>query len=254
MSKPQPSVSIPFGREWRIKRPFVYRYLERRFVDSFFETGTLRLSSFASFAKHADEQRLDSGEGDGVVCHRNSGGTGQTIIARLCQGRNAFVLCGATCFRTELADAFGTDSGFRIDDTLAFADVVSRYVPGFCMGIEGPCHYSPKKLLVRDMGAIDFDSLKADEDANKVDLQKLMALVSTMAGDDMFFLKSDRFAHQNEYRLLWHTPNDVAGHIDISCPEARQFCTRFEDLLAETMNDQAEGRRTNPNEQVLTDG
>jgi len=236
MSEPQPPVSIPLAREWKIKRPFVYRYLDRCFVDSFFETGELRLSSFASFAQHVDEQRLDSREGDGVVFQINSEGSGQTIAARICQGRNAFVLCGATCFRTKLAGDFCTDSGFRIDNTVAFADVVSQYVPGFCMGIEGPCHYSPKRMLVRDIGAVEFDSLRADEDTNKVDLQKLMKLVSKIAGDDMFFLKSEKYAHQNEYRLMWHTPHEVAGYIDIVCPEARQFCTRFEDLVAETVD------------------
>jgi len=135
--------------------------------------------------------------------------------------------------KTDLAGCFGTDSGFRIDDTAAFADAVSRYIPGFLLGAEGPCQYMAKRMLVRDMGRVEFESFLESPGSKTVDTQKFIAFIAGMAGDDAFFLKSDEYAHQSEYRLLWHTPNPVSGYIDIVCPDARQFCTRFEDLIAE---------------------
>lgn len=234
MSKPQPSISVQFGREWRIRRPVIYRYLEKTFVDSFFETGSLRISSFSTFAKHKDEERQDSKEGYGLVVHRNNEGQGQTMVASISQGHNAYVLCGAMSFRPELAQAFGADSGFRINDSIGFSEAISKYIPGFYIGMEGPCLYLPRRTIDRDMGPVDLDSMKVSPEGKELDMGKLFQAVFSAAGDDLFFLKSDRFAHQNEYRLLWHSPREVSGHIDIVCPEARQFCTRFEDMWAES--------------------
>ncbi len=233
MSKPQPSISIQFGREWRIRRPIVYRYLEKQFVDAFFETGALRLSSFAAFAKHTDEERLDGAEGTGMVVHRNHEGQGQTIVATVAQGHNAFVLCGSTSLRLELSKTFGTNSGFRINDSIGFSEAISKYIPGFYIGMEGPCMYVAKRIVDRDMGPINLETLKVAPGAKEFDMGKMFQTVFSIAGDDLFFLKSEKYAHQNEYRLLWHTPRDVSGHIDILCPEARQYCSRFEDLFVE---------------------
>jgi hypothetical protein len=233
MSRPQQPISIQFGREWRIRRPAIYRYLERNFVDAFFETGSLRISSFCKFAQHSDEERKDGAEGRGVVIHRNSEGQGQTMVAGIGQGSNAYVLCGSTIFQPELAQSFGTDSGFRINDSLGFGETISRYIPGFSIGQEGACLYLAKRTVYRDMGPIDFDALKVHADGDAIDLGKMSQAIFGAAGDDLMFIKSDKFSHQNEYRLLWHTPREVSGHIDIECPEARQFCTRFEDMWAE---------------------
>lgn len=42
-----------------------------------------------------------------------------------------------------------------------------------------------------------------------------------------FFIKDRRFATQAEYRLIWHSSQEIAPYIDIACPEAVQFCTRI---------------------------
>ena len=233
MSKPQSSISVQFGREWRIRRPVIYRYMERRFVDAFFETGSLRISSFAAFANHKDEQRKDSNEGQGIVIHRNSEGQGQTTVSVIAQRHNAYVLCGAKAYRDNLAHSFNTDSGFRINDSLGFSEAICKYLPGFYMGMEGPCLYLAKRTVMSDMGHIDFESMKTSKEEKEMDMVKLAQNIFATAGDDLFFLKSDVYAHQNEYRMLWLSPHDVTGHIDIVCPEARQFCTRFEDMWSE---------------------
>jgi hypothetical protein len=207
--------------------------LEKEFVDAFFETGALRLSSFERFSQHADEQRLDASEGKGIVAHINAEGEGQTIMARIGQGHNAYVLCASTFYSGNLAEAFNADSGFRINDIFGFANAVSRYVPGFVVGREGPCLYLQKRVLNRDMGRIELDSLRVSSDSKNMDMGKMMQTIFGMAGDDLFFLKSSKYAHQNEYCLLWCTSGQVNPYLDITCPEARNFCTRFEDLPTE---------------------
>jgi hypothetical protein len=104
MSKPQSAIAVHVAREWRIRRPYVYRYLEREYVDRFFKEGALRVSSFAQFAEHPDEERQDGKEGWGTVIQTTPGGAaGHTLFAHMSQGANAYVLCGSTIFSTELA-------------------------------------------------------------------------------------------------------------------------------------------------------
>ncbi len=228
MSRPQQPVSVTFVQEWRIRRPVIYRYLDKQFVDAFFETGRLRISSFAAFAEHKDEERRDSSEGVGIV-HLNTEGGSPYMTAVVAQGRNAYVLCGAQNYSPGLAHAFGADSGFRINDSIGFSQAVSKHLPGFQMGLEGPCHYLANKTVIRATSHNDLIS----PEAKTLDLGHITQTVFAAAGDDLFFIKAEEFAHQNEYRLIWHTPSAVSGHINIVCPEAREFCTHFEDMRPE---------------------
>jgi hypothetical protein len=236
MSNPQATIGLHFGREWRIRRPYVYRYLDSRYVDDFFRDGSLRISSFKSFANHDDEQRNDATEGQGMIWNTTSEGAGQTMVAVMSQGNNAYVLCGSTSHDPSLADAFSADSGFRINDTTAFADAVGHRISGFTGGIEGACLYLARKNVQRDVGLVNLDNLKTDSSGQSLDLGKMMGFFGDLAGDDLYFMKPNRYSHQNEYRLLWFAHDEANVYADIKCPEARQFCTRFEDLWSDVQS------------------
>lgn len=233
MNKPQPSVSVQFGSEWKVRRPYLYRYLEKEFVDSFFENGTLRLSSFFAFSKHKDEARLDSSEGKGIVTHVNSEGEGQTIFTVLGLGVNSYVMSTSLHFSPELESDFNTDSGFRINDIFGFCNAISRHIPGFQTGLEGPCFYLEERVLDRDMGRIDIESWRATPDSKSLDLGKVSQSLFGMAGDDLCFLKTNIHSRQVEYRLMWNSSIGADSVLDIHCPEARTFCSRFEEFRTE---------------------
>lgn len=236
MSHPQPPIATHFCSEWKIRRPYLYRYLQKEFVDDFFESGALRLSSFVQFSKHTDEQRLDADEGFGVVSNRTSDGGGQTLIASIGQGHNAYVLCSSTLYNKDIATSFETDSGFRIDNILEFANAISRHIPSFISGIDGPCHYLPQRNLARGVGYMNIEEMKTSDSQN-IDMNKMLQATAALAGEDMLFLKQTRYSSQCEYRMLWNTRNTADEYLDIVCPEAVQFCTRFEDLYAENVED-----------------
>jgi hypothetical protein len=233
MPIPQQSIIVHFVHEWRTRKPNIYRYLHKKYVDEFFKVGNLRLSSFVTFSQHSDEQRRDTKEGSGIVYHENKSGQGQWMMAATSQGHNAYVLCASTIYQKKLASAFGTNSGFRIDNIIGFCEAVSRYLPGFIGGIDGPCLYLSENVISRDLGRIDMEAMKTTDGTGNYDLNKAAGLVSEIAGDDLVFLKSERYVHQYEYRTLWMTSNTVNGCIDIKCPEARQYCTRFEEIRLE---------------------
>jgi len=229
MSKPQIPIAVQLLKEWRIRRPYVYRYMQKEFVDLFFDKGILRLSSFSSFSKHQDEERLDTREGQGIVQNIDHAGTGQTLFAVMSQGQDAYVLCGAMKHSTDLAQAFAVDSGFRINDTTAFGCAISNVIPGFKGGLEGACIYAEDRVVRRKAGQVDLESMRVSPEGKDLDGGKMFAAVSNLAGDDLFFLKQKQYEHQCEYRLVWAAA-DAQEFIDITCPEARDSCTRFEDL------------------------
>ena len=94
-SSPQTLV-MSFGRQWSIVRPRLYRHLEVEYVDGFFRDGSLRLSSFAHFAKHPDEQLRDTAEGIGS---RFGVGAQATIAMVGGRGTDCFVLCAITTLK-----------------------------------------------------------------------------------------------------------------------------------------------------------
>ena len=54
--------------------PNVYRYLDKKFVDLFFEDGIIRLGSFSRFQKYPDEVRGDISEGKGAIQSKSKEG------------------------------------------------------------------------------------------------------------------------------------------------------------------------------------
>lgn len=230
MNKQHGPILFQSQTPWSIRRPNLYRYLEKKYVDEFFDTGALRISSFSHFAKHNDAERQDTKEGKTVAVNVDHKGKGQTIFIRAVVGSNAYVFCTSTLHSKDISEAFKTNSGFRIDNIIEFGKAIARYIPG-CVAVgEGSCIYSPNKQLVRNLDAINSEDLENLANQNAMSGEKLKKFYLQLVGDDGCYLKDDKYAHQNEYRMLWVSPRDVEGYLDIQCPEATNFCTRFEDF------------------------
>lgn len=219
--------------EWLIRRPYVFRYLEKQYVDLFFSKGILRLSSFSVFSQHNDEERRDTKEGRGSLYNVDHDGEGQYLFSVMSQGHDCYVLCGSQVYSSSLAKQFFPNSdsvsGFRINDTTAFGVELADAIPSFKGGLEGPCIYNDG-LIVRKAGRIDYLTVQPNG-KKTVDLDKLTSGLFGAAGNDLFFVKSKKYHHQLEYRLLWAVHEKVEYYIDVTCPDAVQFCTRFEDIV-----------------------
>ncbi|UPG88317.1 hypothetical protein L2Y96_12890 [Luteibacter aegosomaticola] len=214
-------LQVLFPRPWQIRRPVVTRYMETAYVDAFFRDGSLRLSSFRRFRQYADEVRGDGLEGRASQTWTHPDG-GHSAIVTINGGR-CFVLCGASSEGPAIAEAFGTDDGFRILDTVAFADVVSRHIPGFIQGVEGLCMYRDDVGLIKAMPQMFTEADEADPTAAFERFDKAIQTESV----DSFFLKRLRYATQCEYRLIWMALGDEVDCIEIKCPEAIPFTERL---------------------------
>ena len=222
-SSPQTLV-MNFGRQWSIVRPRLYRHLEAKYVESFFRDGSLRLSSFAHFAKHPDEQLRDTAEGIGS---RFGVGSQATIAMVGGRGTDCFVLC-ATLHNTEdVRQQFGHSACIAIDNVAGFANAVSLKLPYFTHGFEGSVIYTDETAIYKDIGAATTEELMEryrNPDGKTLSMDMLRDMAQMTGGIEEYFIKHSRHAQECEYRLLWATSQTVEPFIDIKVPDARQFC------------------------------
>lgn len=195
--------------------------MKTQFTDDFFRDGSLRLSSFRTFRSYADEVRGDAFEGRANQTWIHPDG-GQSAIAGMNGGR-CFILCGACSEGPEIAEAFETTDGFRILNTLAFADAVSRQIPGFVSGVEGLCLYREDTNLTKHMPQM----FTVEDEANPEPAFDRFEKAVRDEAVDSYFIKRRKYATQCEYRLLWMALGDELDHIDIKCPEAIRFTERL---------------------------
>lgn len=190
--------------------------MEQRFVEQFFEDGSLMLSSFERFAKHKDEHRNDAAEGTGV---RFLTGSDFTTVSVTGRGFDCYVLCGSTVNTKAVRKCFrDADGCLVIDNPLAFANAVSTYIPGFRGGYAGHCIYQDEPYIDRHNPDLSMsDVLPKTFD----DLHNLMLM---SGGAEELFVKHARYAAQAEYRMLWTSALPMQDFIIVKCPEARQFC------------------------------
>lgn len=221
-----PIININFSNPWKVRHPYVFRYLPKQFVDDFFRDGSIRISALEDFKRHEDKQRNDATEGSGMIAHSLADYAMMSVISA---GRNSLILCGSTSYSPDLGNVFNCDSGFRIDNLENFASAIGRCIPGFLGGSQVPCLYSNIKCSsIKGLG-IDPNLLK---DLNyKLSLEGLLSAINGLgAFQEVCYLKDIEFKHQCEYRFIWDTDRLTASFIDIKCPEARAYCTRFEML------------------------
>lgn len=220
------TISMAMHRQWQIIRPRVYRFLPSQFVDKFFEDGSLRLSSLAKFAQHADEQRKDTAEGFGVRV-----GTGTHMMMASVHGRgvDCYVLCGSMHNTKNIAAAFpDCDSCIIIDNPLSFAAEVALEIPYFQNGFEGSCIYQDDTTIYKDIADQTPEQLmdKFRNPDGSVSTELLTHTAEQIGGIEEYFLKSSIYIGQSEYRFLWQSRHPVGEFIDIKAPGARRFCRK----------------------------
>ncbi len=220
-------ITLPFTRPWDVRIPITVRYLEKKFIDDFFEDGSLMLSSFHKFRKHKSNQLGDPSEG--LISMQIQGEKSQDAVA-LVDGSCSFVLSTSTIeskeIMVELEPSY--EDGFRINDSVAFAHAVASKLPEFSGGFQGDCIYR-NDLVVRRNNTPDFpfQPPNSEEEAEKY-MEDHQRYIEQQNNLESFFLKALKYSNQNEYRFVWRTTlSEIRQDILIKCPEARNFCERL---------------------------
>jgi len=215
------TIHVPFATSWEVRLPVVTRYLPKEYVDAFFRDGSLRLSSFAAFRQHPDENQGDDREGLPQVESEspNSKGVFLGVV-----GQECYILCGTVIENPVLEGSFHSKHGFRILDTVAFAHCIAQDVPRFAGGMEGPCMYRANTAM-QGVTHEPFRPPGPQDDPEEFGA-RLHAQQSDLARGALF-IKSPRYAHQSEYRMLWFANGTAREYLDIKCSNALRHCTRL---------------------------
>lgn len=210
-------------RRWVLLPPVVYRYMDKQYIEEFFDTGRLMLSSFSKFRAHADEQRGDEQEGMNLIV---GAGCDKVVSAQVEVGRNSYVLCTSVHGNDELMHQFKTNGYFRITDTHYFGRAIADALNGCTDGLEGFCTYKDEHVIRKQM--LPSVSLKFDLNNNiPIDMEKAAEAAIGLAGAEAFFSKRRAYENQTEYRIIWNMDHDVEGSVVIECPDALKFCEKI---------------------------
>ncbi|HEY8215239.1 MAG TPA: hypothetical protein VIG36_14040 [Methylocystis sp.] len=223
---PPHAVTLNFGQQWNVVTPSVFRYEDKQWIDLFFETGALRLSTFNKFASYPDEFRGDRHGHEGFgVCYGETPENKSIVVAQR-QGINALVFCCWHRLDSQLIKGFQRDSVFQIMNTVHFALEVSRQIAGFRHGLEGNCIYRDKLAINRK---IDFELEKYKSPDGNIDMRAFMDAGQALGGPELVLLKTKQYQSQLEYRLLWEVDVTSGDYVDVIVPNARQYCRRVKD-------------------------
>lgn len=225
-------VPVQVTPKWTLLTPRLFRYLDQEYINEFFDTGEIRLSSFAQFVKHSDEERQDD-EGwtinIGNFEDSNDLDASSRVYSVSGAGANAYVLCTSLVESSSLMRSFATDGYFAIEDPWRFAHAVQEVIPDFTTGLQGHCLYSPRSREIYrrlDSNVIDLIEARKNNDGT-LPMELIPEIDALMCGPERLLHKSSRFRQQAEYRILWGIGENVQPHITVSCPEARRYCAKI---------------------------
>jgi hypothetical protein len=192
-------------------------------VDEFFNDGIIWLPSFKKLREHSDESRRDIAEGR-VKMEIEVPNAHHAVIATNAQ--DAYVLCAVTVESGNAKNHFKADSGFRIKDTLAFADCISRQIPGLVGGIQGFCSYRKNTLLQKKL---DVPFKPPESYKNPEEFASEYESFIGAQSIDAFFIKASEYSYQCEYRFIWFVQGvEKEDYKKLCCPEATKFCERID--------------------------
>ena len=203
--------------------PILYRFIEEQYVDMFFKTGKLKLTTFENCKKLEDANRKDENEGR---CDLYGYDGQYTIKMDYGVGSDAIMLC------TSLCSDYTDDKGIAYKKYIEIFDVqglliaIAEQLKGIGCRVKnimfGPCFYTKKELH----GEVHSEAFREKLDKEKkFDWDEMTKLANTIGGNNMFFQKPIEKRSENEFRLLWIV-DDIKKDQDIfvTVPNPERYC------------------------------
>jgi len=218
-------ITAQIAKPYHFLQPIVYRYMPQEYIDLFFETGKLRLSSFSSYTKYEDTVKGDKGEGFNIAT-ATSKKENYSLYAVVGVGTNAYSICTSTILDENLKQKFDCDGVFKIKDSQSFGLAVANKILGFIEGMQGLCQYVDIRSTKKTIESLDLDEMRISPDKKELDMGKMLQKVNEANSIDSFFMKPLSYQYQSEYRFIWLVDKKNNDFLDIECPEAIQFCEK----------------------------
>jgi hypothetical protein len=134
-------------------------------------------------------------------------------------------------------ERFEADNWIKILDPWAFAQAVSRVIPGFFQLRMAPCRYIAERSFSRAVASpLEPDSSKllqalGDGQTANIEVlfnemnQRMAERLDEELADRTYFVKEeDPYAVEDEFRMVWTVDHEVVTPKVFTCPEAVQYC------------------------------
>lgn len=201
--------------------PMLYRFIEEQYVDSFFETGVLKLTTFEKCKELEDTNRKDTKEGQSDLYGYDGKYKMQIGIG---VGSDTIMLCTSLCSQYVNDEGKVFNKYIEIFDVqgllFAISDQLSMMGYKVLKILYGPCFYSSKEFHK----GINFEKFRKKLDEEKVfDWDEMVKLTNGISGPNIYFQKPYDKRLENEFRLLWivdSLKNNEDVFVTIPHPEA----------------------------------
>lgn len=197
--------------------------MDQKYIDLFFDDGTLKLSSFESNRNIEDAIRKDKNEGTGdhFVISRDR----KRVLPMKARAFDHRMFCTSFSADTEgMMKHFNKNGCFEIINTTGFGYEVARSLEQFQFGLEGIVTYKNNCKIYLPLERHQYlPDLMNDVPPNEILFLYLDFLGRT--NFDIFFTKNNQFESEHEYRFTWKCkPNHS---IYIKCPGAIKYCRKI---------------------------
>ncbi|MBX2979679.1 MAG: hypothetical protein KF905_10315 [Flavobacteriales bacterium] len=199
----------------------IYRMMsQREYLEEFWRTGALRISTLSACKKHEGLQG-DKREGDNALWSTRSDGT--TIITGYEVGADAYILCGTVADTPENRREFKAErtGAIKITDPYRFGLAIGAAIPGVTHGQAGYCDYTETRIQHLEAGTPEALAHASIDFKDGKDLDKFRAA----APGDEIFLKTLEYQSQEEFRFAWYQSGPISNDfVDVISPAAWEFC------------------------------
>lgn len=209
--------------------PMIYRFMEERYIDSFFQTGTLKLTTFEKCKNLEDANRNDGNEGISVL----NGYDGEyRLECKIGVGSNAILLCTSLC--NSYTDSKGILFGqsieiFNVEGlVVAIAEELKAMGYGLKSILFGPCFYSEKEFHKET----DLSKFMEKQDKGILDWDEMMRINQCISGTNIYFQKPIDKRTETEFRMIWLV-DDLKGNEDIyvTIQNPQSYCRRVPSIV-----------------------
>ncbi len=224
-------ITLQTGKPINIALPHIYRYMDKEYIDLFFEKGILRVSSFKRFIQYPDEIRGDKSEGGGTYEAKSAEGFQFLLMTNV--GSNAYMFCTSLIATDEIKHQFNVNSYFRINKPLEFSAAIINAIVGSTQAYLGFCNYQDYRIIKKQIEGFSVNDFTNEKGELILGGPKMNQRTNEMMGNgiDLMFLKENKYQSQSEFRFMWTINNqfyEMQEYLDITCKEAVQFCERVE--------------------------
>ena len=194
--------------------PVMYRFIGKEYIDRFFETGELQLSTFNRCKTAEVGGRSDTGEG---ICTFVGIMGDQTVETVVGAGGNPLMLCFSLGVNAR-HDKY--DGSIVVHDFPRFMmsiteELVKKGVPVLRV-MHGPCTYSERLIVKR--GIREDESMSQFVNAvsgnkSSFDFDLLRIIANQIGGVRNYFTKPPCFSDEQEYRMVWDCADGYEGDV-----------------------------------------